>query len=107
VLKAATYNSAQTLREPNLGLVRPGYLADVILVDGNPVENFHHLYAFGALKRNERGELYRTRGVVHTIKDGVVIENANLMREVARMVEESKRGSQPTIHEIPFLPGGR
>ena len=27
VLKAATYNSAQTLRRPKLGLVRPGYLA--------------------------------------------------------------------------------
>jgi hypothetical protein len=43
--------------------------------------------------------------VVHTIKDGVVIENANLMREVARMVEESKRGSQPLITELPFIPG--
>jgi hypothetical protein len=69
------------------------------------VENFQYLYSFGAVRRNERGELYRTRGVVHTIKDGVVMENANLMREVARMVEESKRGSSPYITEIPFLPG--
>jgi hypothetical protein len=105
VLKAATFNSAQTLREPFLGQVRPGYLADLAIVDGNPVENFQYLYSFGAVRRNERGELYRTRGVVHTIKDGVVMENANLMREVARMVEESKRGSSPYITEIPFLPG--
>ncbi|HEX9579752.1 MAG TPA: amidohydrolase family protein [Gemmatimonadales bacterium] len=105
VLKAATYNSAQTLREPNLGSVRPGYLADLVMVDGNPVENFQYLYAFGALRMNDRGELYRTRGIVHTIKDGVVLENANLMREVARMVEESKRGAEPLITEIPFLPG--
>lgn len=103
VLKAATYNSAQTLRESHLGLVRPGYLADLALVDGNPAENFHYLYSFGAVKRNESGELYRTRGVVHTIKDGVVIENANLMREVARIVEQSKRGSRPSIFETPFI----
>lgn len=76
----------------------------MILVDGNPVENFHYLYSFGAVKRSDKGELYRTRGIVHTIKDGVVIENANLMREVARMVKESKRDAQPLITELPFIP---
>jgi len=103
VLKAATHNSAQTLREPNLGLVRPGYLADLILVDGNPAENFRHMYSFGAIRMNDRGEMYRSRGIVHTIKDGVVIENAKLMDVVARMVAESKRGAPPLITEIPFL----
>jgi len=105
VLKAATYNSAQALREPQLGLVRPGYLADLLLVDGNPAENFRHLYAFGAIRMNDRGQMYRTRGIVHTIKDGVVIENAKLMEEVARMVAESKRGAKPLITQVPFLPG--
>jgi hypothetical protein len=100
--KAATHNSAQTLREPNLGLVRPGYLADLVIVDGNPAENFRHLYSFGAIRMGEDGEMYRTRGIVHTIKDGVVIENANLMREVERMVAESKAGAQPLITERPF-----
>jgi imidazolonepropionase-like amidohydrolase len=49
VLKAATRNSAETLREPRLGLVRPGYLADLIIVDGNPAYNLKFLYAFGDL----------------------------------------------------------
>ncbi|OGU04957.1 MAG: amidohydrolase, partial [Gemmatimonadetes bacterium RBG_16_66_8] len=31
VIKAATVNSAQTLRQPRLGLVRPGYLADLVI----------------------------------------------------------------------------
>lgn len=104
VLKAATHNSAQTLREPALGLVRPGYLADLIIVDGNPAENFRHMYAFGAIRMSERGEIHRTRGIVHTIKDGVVIENARLMEAVARMVADSKQGAKPLITEIPFLP---
>lgn len=103
VLKAATYNSAQTLRQPRLGLVRPGYLADLIIVDGNPAYNLRFLYSFGALTLNEAGEMVRTRGIVHTIKDGVVIENARLMEEVARMVAESKRGVGPNVVTEPFV----
>ena len=83
ILKAATHNSAQTIRQPKLGLVRPGYLADLMVVDGNPAYNLRFLYSFGALTTNvgpqTRGsndDMYRTRGIVHTIKDGVVMENA-------------------------------
>ena len=102
IIKAATYNSAQTLREPRLGLVRPGYLADLVIVDGNPAENFRYLYSFGAVRMNDNHEMYRTRGIVHTIKDGVVIENARLMQEVERLVAESKRNAQPNIEDAPF-----
>ena len=104
VLKAATYNSAQTLRQAKLGLVRPGYLADLVLVDGNPAENLRYLYSFGAIRKDEKNQMYRTRGIVHTIKDGVVINNAKLMEEVARMVARSKRNAKPNITNAPFLP---
>jgi hypothetical protein len=107
VLRAATWNSAQALREPNLGMVRAGFLADLVLVDGNPAENFRYLYSFGAIRMNAAGEMYRTKGIVHTIKDGVVIENARLMEEVARMVAESKQGKPPLITEQPFRAAGR
>ena len=47
----------------------------------------------------------RTRGIVHTIKDGIVMENANLMREVERMVRKSKEGVSPVnVITTPFLP---
>ncbi len=109
VLKAATFNSAQTLREPRLGLVHPGYLADLILVDGNPNYNLRFLYAFGALTLDANGKMYRTRGIVHTIKDGVVIENAKLMERVAQMVAESKKGVGPNVVTEPFViqPNGK
>ncbi|MEX2530495.1 MAG: amidohydrolase family protein [Gemmatimonadota bacterium] len=103
VLQSATHNSAQTLGQPLLGLVRPGYLADLVLVDGNPAENFRYMYSFGAIRMADDGSMERTRGIVHTIKDGVVIENALLMEEVARMVAESKRGVPPNLLEEPFL----
>jgi YD repeat-containing protein len=96
VLKSATLNSAKTLRQPKLGMVRPGYLADLMLVDGNPAENLRYLYSFGAVRLNGDGEMYRTKGIVHTIKDGVVIDNARLMQEVERMVAKSKKGARAT-----------
>ncbi len=103
VIQSATLNSAKTLRQERLGLVRPGYLADLIVVDGNPAYNFRYLYSFGALTLDDSGEMIRTRGIVHTIKDGIVIENARLMDEVARMVAESKRGIGPSVVEQPFV----
>lgn len=103
VLKTATLNGAKTLRQPRLGLVRPGYLADLVIVDGNPAYNLRFLYSFGALTLNEDGGMYRTRGIVHTIKDGIVINNDRLMEEVARMVAESKRGVEPNVVQQPFV----
>ncbi|WP_202969116.1 amidohydrolase family protein [Gemmatimonas phototrophica] len=91
VLKSATYNSARTLGEPTLGLVRPGYKADLLIVDGNPAANLKYLYSFGDLALDKSGAMFRTKGIVHTIKDGVVLENANLMREVERMVQASRK----------------
>ena len=103
VLKAATFNSAQTLREENLGLIRPGYTADMVIVDGNPAYNLRFMYSFGALTRDNDGNMFRTNGIVHTIKDGIVIENANLMREVERMVVESKREAGENVVSEPFV----
>jgi hypothetical protein len=102
VLKSATLNSAETLRLDSLGLVRPGYLADLVLVDGNPAYNLRFLYSFGALRLNDEGEMVRTKGIVHTIKDGIVINNARLMEEVERMVAASKEGVGPSAILAPF-----
>lgn len=108
VIKAATLNSAETLRQPELGLVRPGYLADLVIVDGNPAYNLRFMYSFGALRLDENEEMIRTRGIVHTIKDGIVIENDRMMEEVARMVAASKEGVDPSVVETPFVvPGNR
>ena len=104
VVKAATISSANTLGLPKIGLVRPGYLADLLLVDGNPVANLKLLYAFGDIVRNPDGSLRRTRGIVHTIKDGLVIENANVMRDVERIVREAKRTMPMDLVRQPWVP---
>jgi cytosine/adenosine deaminase-related metal-dependent hydrolase len=106
VIKAATLNSAKTLGEPRLGLVRPGYLADLLIVDGNPAANLKFLYSFGDLTLDKDGKMYRTKGIVHTIKDGVVTENARLMEEVERMVAKSKANVAGDPVTAPFAPKG-
>jgi hypothetical protein len=105
VLRSATWQSARTLGEPQLGLVRPGYKADLLLVDGNPAANLKTLYAFGDLALNKAGEMIRTAGIVHTIRDGVVYNNAALMAEVERMVRAS-RALAPKADPVrdPFRP---
>ncbi len=104
VLQTATFNSAKTILEPKLGLVREGYVADLLVVDGSPAENFRYLYPFGAIRMDpDTRQMYRTRGIVHTIKDGIVLENDNVMEEVARIVADSKRGVGPDIVTEPFV----
>ncbi|MEZ4416411.1 MAG: amidohydrolase family protein [Gemmatimonadota bacterium] len=92
VIRAATYTAARTLKRPDLGFVQTGYTADLIVVDGNPLENLRTLYAFGALTLDADGTPVRRGGVRWTIKDGVVFDNAVLIDEVLRMVAESKQG---------------
>ena len=42
------------------------------------------------------------RGIVHTIKDGIVIENANLMRDVEALVREAKKTMPMDVVRAPW-----
>ena len=46
VLKSATLNSAKTLRQEKLGLVRPGYIADLIIINESPLYNLRNMLYF-------------------------------------------------------------
>jgi imidazolonepropionase-like amidohydrolase len=54
-IRAATFWPAQLLKQPNLGTIAPGKLADVIVVDGDPITDMSSL-----------------RHVVHVVKDGKI-----------------------------------
>ena len=97
VIRGATYHAAETLAKPkgreiDVGAVRPGMLADMIIVDQNPIENLKVLYGTGALKLNDRtGKPEWVGGVRWTIKDGIVYDAKQLLADVARMVEDQRR----------------
>ena len=102
-LRGATFHAAETLfkpkgQEPQFGAVRPGMLADLAIVEHNPLENFKVLYGSGALKLNDQtGKGEWVGGVKYTIKDGIIYDAKQLMADVARMVEEQKRSRAQAV----------
>jgi hypothetical protein len=102
VVRSATLNGAETLFEPKgkpieFGLIRAGLLADLVIVEENPIENFKVLYGTGAVKLNdETGQVERVGGVKYTIKDGIIYDAKELLADVATMVEKQKRERRAT-----------
>jgi hypothetical protein len=90
VIQHATGNNARILgREAEIGRVRAGYLADLIVVNGNPLENLKVLYPTG-LEELRDGKPFRTGGVEWTIVDGVPHHGPTLMAEVKEMVARAR-----------------
>ena len=90
VIQHATGNNAALLgMEDKLGRIRVGYLADVILVDGNPLENLKFLYPTGVMDIKE-GELINRGGVAWTIKDGFIYHGPTLRDDVKKIVNDAK-----------------
>lgn len=97
VVQAATMNGALTLHEPKkksleFGVVRAGMLADLAIVDQNPLQNFKTLYGNGALYLNDRTRKEDWKGgVKYTVKDGIVYDAKALLADIAAMVEKQKK----------------
>ena len=105
VIRGATLHAAETLfkpkgREVELGVVRRGALADILIVDQNPVANLKVLYGIGALKLNdETGKPEWVGGVKYTIKDGILYDAKQLLADVAAMVDEQRKKTPATNEE--------
>jgi imidazolonepropionase-like amidohydrolase len=80
IIEQATGNNARILgQEDRLGRVRAGWAADLIVVNGNPLENLKVLYPAAP------------GGVEWTIKDGIPYRAPELMAKVKRLVAEARR----------------
>jgi imidazolonepropionase-like amidohydrolase len=94
VIRHATVNGAALLgRGHELGRVRTGYLADLLVVNGNPLENLRVLNPYG-IEELRDGRIVRGGGIEWTIKDGIPYHVPTLMAEVKAMVDEARR-AQP------------
>ncbi len=92
VIQHATGNNARILgQEGNIGRVRAGYLADLIVVNGNPLENLKVLYPTGVDVVRD-GKQIHTGGVEWTIKDGIPYHGPTLMQQVKEMVAKARSG---------------
>ena len=105
VIRAATMHPAQALFEPKgqpiqFGVVRPGLLADLVIVDENPLHNLKVLYGTGAIRLNDQTrQLERIGGIRYTIKDGIVYDARKLLRDIEEMVYSQK--SELGIERLP------
>lgn len=90
VVKHATVNGARIVgMEDEIGRVKAGFKADLVLVNGNPLENFKRLYPTGTDEIVD-GEHRVGGGVAWTLKDGYCYEAEVLLAEVRRLVGEAR-----------------
>lgn len=114
VLEHATWNGAQMVgMGDRLGKVRQGWMADLLVVNGNPLENVRLLNPYGTEVMTVNGrvmpnytpviagdkvESVHGGGIEWTIKDGIPYHVPTLMKEVKDMVAKDRgaRGRQTT-----------
>ena len=100
VIRSATFNGAELLSQQQnkpmeFGVLRPGKLADLVIVPENPLANFKVLYGTGAIKLNDQtNQVERVGGVKYTIKDGIVYDAKKLLSDVEKIVEAAKKQAQ-------------
>lgn len=92
VIRSATLYGAQALgAEKEIGSVEIGKLADMVIVEENPLQNLQVLYGTGAIKLTDDNKVTRVGGVKYTIKDGIVYDAKKLLSDVKKMVDDEKQ----------------
>ncbi len=94
VIEHATGNNAKILgQEENIGRIRVGYKADLLVVNGNPLEDFKVLYPTGVEEIRD-GKVYKTGGIEWTIKDGIPFHAPTLAREVRELIAKARQAKK-------------
>jgi hypothetical protein len=78
--------------------VEPGKLADLAVLEENPLANLKVLYGTGHIRLGDDGKAHRVGGVKYTIKDGIIYDAKTPARRRARDGrgrESAKRGITP------------
>jgi imidazolonepropionase-like amidohydrolase len=92
VLRGATFHGAQVLgMDDRIGSIRPGKLADLVITEYNPLQNFKVLYGTGHFKLGDDNQPERVGGVKYTIKDGIVYDAKELLADVKKIVSEARQ----------------
>jgi imidazolonepropionase-like amidohydrolase len=91
VIRAATLAGAEALGAADrLGSIEPGKLADLVVLQENPLANLKVLYGTGHLRLGPDGTLQRVGGVRWTIRGGIVYDAPALLADVRRIVADAK-----------------
>jgi imidazolonepropionase-like amidohydrolase len=108
VLKHATSNGAKVLGlQDRLGRIRQGFIGDLLVVNGNPLENLRLMNPYGTDLMSINGQIVNNYsgsvkpndpnvksvhggGIEWTIKDGIPYHVPTLMKEVKDMVTKAR-----------------
>jgi hypothetical protein len=107
IIRSATMYGARTLYEPRgetpqIGVVRAGMLADLVIVGENPLSNLKVLYGTGHMRLNpQTNRQEKVGGVKFTIKDGIVYDAQKLLADVAAAVAAEKKKTVTTTTAQP------
>jgi imidazolonepropionase-like amidohydrolase len=112
VIEHATWNGARMIgMDDRLGKVREGFVADLLVVNGNPLDDLKLLNPYGTevmtingrqvsnytkVNPGDRLQVVRGGGLEWTIKDGIPYHVPTLMREVRDIVSAARRGRSTT-----------
>jgi hypothetical protein len=100
IMRSATLEGAEALGvDEQIGSIEAGKLADLILIDENPLQNLKVLYGTGAIKLTDENEVVRAGGVKFTIKDGIIYDAKALLADVKLMVDQEKEKRQFEIYQ--------
>ena len=107
VIEHATWNGARMVGlDDRIGKVREGFTADLLVVNGNPLDDLKLLNPYGtdvmlvngrqvsnytAPAAGDRVQVVHGGGIEWTIKDGIPYHVPTLMREVREIVAQSAR----------------
>jgi imidazolonepropionase-like amidohydrolase len=100
VIQQATANNARILgQEQHLGRVRTGYLADVLVVNGNPLEDLKVLYPTGVDLVHD-GKVVHGGGVQWTIKDGIPYSAPAMLARVKEIVAQATSADSHSANSV-------
>ena len=109
VIRAATIHGAQVLGlDGEIGSIRPGKLADLVITGYNPLKNFKVLYGTGHFRLDEDNQPARLGGVRYTIRDGIIYDARELLSDVRGIVQKAReakgqeQGQGP--ERLPYIP---
>ena len=91
VIQSATLNGAEALgMEDEIGSISIGKRADLIISTENPLHNFKVLYGTGHYKLDDNNQPTRVKGLRFTVKDGIVYDSQQLLKDVREIVKDAK-----------------
>lgn len=98
IFQSASLKGAEVLGvDDKLGTIEVGKLADMVIVDANPMANLKVLFGTGAILVDQENQVQRHGGVKYTIKDGIVFDAKRLLKDVEKMVNDAKAKDGSTI----------